>query len=59
MTAVFDRMQYLTCTVLGYSLAEYRCMTLPEIERQSRVHVQAVGRENGAGSNIDEDGVEF
>ena len=50
-------MQYAACTVLGYSLAEYRCMTFYEIVRQSEIHAEAMGRT--VPDNVDEDGVSF
>lgn len=51
------RLQYIGCTLLGYSLREYRQLTRAELLEQLELHKEACTPRRGSGA--DEDGVMF
>lgn len=51
------RLQYIGCTILGYSLREYRQLTRAELLGQLDVHKEACAPRQR--SSLDEDGVMF
>lgn len=55
ITPKFEQLQYLACTVLGYSLAEYRAMRTYDIIRQWDIHC----RMNRIEAGDENEGVEY
>lgn len=51
------RLQYVGCTLLGYSLREFRQLTRAELLEQLAIHQEAAAPRQG--SRADEDGVMF